>query len=153
MKPVFQQVVDSQKGDCMKAVIASLLEKSMEEVPNFIEFENWWAKKQEYLEENGYKEVCTLWNPNPPNGGKVLEKYSLDSIKNYEGIGGYFYASVNSPKFHETGGTHAVVIDKDFNIVHDPNPNYKGLKIYSKSDVIQYNGILYVTIIEKIKEQ
>ena len=154
MKPVYQQVIDRQKGDCMKAVIASLLEKEMDEVPNFIEFgQKWWTEMNEYLQKNGFKEKCMLWNPNPPTGGKVMEEYSLDALKNYEGVGGYFWASVNSPKYHDTGGTHAVINHKNINIVHDPNPHYKGLESYPKSDVIQYNGILYVTIIEKIKTE
>jgi hypothetical protein len=43
------------------------------------------------------------------------------------GYNGYFYASVPSQTFSDV--THAVIVDTDLNIVHDPNPNQLALNL------------------------
>lgn len=43
------------------------------------------------------------------------------------GINGFFFASVPSQTFKCV--THAVIINKDLKIVHDPNPNQLALKL------------------------
>lgn len=67
------------------------------------------------------------------------------------GVNGYFYCSVLSPKYFswEHMGTHAVICDKNFNIVHDPNPEYKGIKSYPLASIIGFNGIIGVYNIRK----
>lgn len=41
MKKVFQTIVDKDHGNCMQAVVASLFELELDDVPNFIEMESW----------------------------------------------------------------------------------------------------------------
>lgn len=154
MKRVYQQVVELDKSDCMRAAVASLLGEELENVPNFIEYGFKWGQVfDEYIRERGYKEKEFLYNP-IMYGSDVLPDYSLDRIGEFDGVGGYFYASVSSPKYNPSGEldgiTHAVIIDKDFNIVHDPNPEYNidGLK-YPRHD--KYNGVRQVIVIEKIQ--
>ena len=75
-------------------------------------------------------------------------------------INGYFFASVFSPtlfdkeEYDKKGNskTHAVVIDKKFNIIHDPNKNNINVKKYPLSDEIKYNGIVRVFVFEKYEE-
>ena len=153
MKKVYQQNVNSLNGDCMRAVVASLFEERIENVPNFIEYgHEWWLVFEEYFRDKGYKQSIALYNP-IMYSKNILEEFSFEQLKNYNGVDGYFYATVNSPTFNPdgdlTGTTHAVVIDKNFNIVHDPNPNYKNEKrLYPLHD--KYNGIRSIEVFEKI---
>ena len=149
MKKVFQQNTTAGHGDCMRAVVASLFEDDIKNVPNFIEIKDWWQEFLNYISNKGYLFKGLRYNLIKFN--TTPEDLSLETIKSSEGINGFFFATVFSPKYNQEGEfngvLHAVVIDKDFNIVHDPNPNYKDLKEYPKHD--QYNGILYVTLFEK----
>ena len=43
-----------------------------------------------------------------------------------------------------------MLVDKNLNIVHDPNPEYQDVK-YPLTDEIGNNGILEIWVIEKIK--
>lgn len=152
MKKVYQQNVSNVNGDCMRAAIASLFDEEIENVPNFIENgTEWWNIFENYFKSKGYKEVTYLYNPVMWPG--VLPEFSLDRINDFKGVNGIFYGSVCSPTYNPNGDlsgiTHAVLIDKNFNIVHDPNPNFKDIKItYPLHD--KYNGIRQIEIFEKI---
>lgn len=152
MKKIYQTIIDPQIGNCMQAAIASLFDEELENVPNFISFgDNWYWEYIEYIKSKGYRLISeTLYNEKlSPD---VINELSFKTLQNYEGINGLFYASVYSPKYNPTGklgGTsHAVLIDKDFNIVHDPNPNNIGIK-YPHSEY--YNGIITIELYEKIQ--
>lgn len=150
MIPVFQTVVDKTKGNCMQAAMASLFEVELEKVPNFIEYEHWFHPFYEFIKEQGAEYDGCLYN-----GDKVLKEFKPEQIKNYPGINGFFYASVYSPKYYDPNTpegrntTHAVIIDKDLNIVHDPNPAYKGLKHYPCHEQMGHNGILHIYLINR----
>lgn len=164
MNPVYQTIVDPGKGNCMQAAIASLFEKKLEEVPNFIEYpDNWFSIMWDFIRKQGYdyrgmlhnKNYNTLMKPTDQCFRDVKwHKSSIITPKNlykYEGVNGYFYAGVFSPKYFnwERQTTHAVIIDRDYNIVHDPSPAYKDLKRYPLSNLLKYNGIIDVYLIEK----
>ena len=115
MKKVYQTTVDKDHGNCMQAVVASLFDLELNEVPNFIEINKWFFEMEKFFESHGYTDICNIYK-----GRHGLEE--LKKIAKFDkGVNGYFYATVNS-KFFE-GVTHAVVVDIDLNIVHDPNPN------------------------------
>lgn len=38
MKKVYQEIISDTNGDCLRATVASLFDKDLEEVPHFIEF-------------------------------------------------------------------------------------------------------------------
>jgi hypothetical protein len=64
-------------------------------------------------------------------------------------VDGYYPATViSSYTTKKRFVTHAVVIDKDFNVVHDPNPAYQ--KKYPYAEKLGYNGIIGVTLFEKV---
>lgn len=152
MTPVFQTIVGpvdaeaGKKGNCMQAVVASLFDLPLQEVPHFIEHnEEWFQVFYNFLDEQGYALKGYLYN-----GDKVLPEYSIaQNLHKMEGVNGYFYGVVDSPLFHETGGTHAVIVDKHGNIVHDPNPAYTKDQLYPRHDVIGLRGLKSVYLIEK----
>ena len=119
MTPVKQTRNDSLYGDCLRACIASVLDKPLIDVPNFMLFEHhWWsalimwlglhALKVEYIESE------------PPKD----ENYYVTSLKF---------------KRHGKGISHAVVMHKG-NVIHDPwnniNYDHKDSKIHGYYNLI-----------------
>jgi len=138
----------------MQAAIASLFELPLEEVPEFVKLEDSHHHLIQFAYEKGYEFYGTLYN-----FINSLEKYrTIKNLKKekYTGIDGYFYACVYSPKYYKyceeqdniLQVTHAVIIDKNYNIVHDPNPNNINV-VYPRADVLGYNGIIDVFLIDK----
>ena len=166
MKKVYQTIYGKPYGNCMQAAIASLLEKERDNVPNFIEYgEEWLTEIEKFIEDNGYEfveeapylynykdkflrfptEYCFSEEPSFNNNTDISE------IKKYDGVDNYFIASVYSPKLFDFDewAQHVVIIDKDYNIVHDPNRKYKKIKEYPFSKLIGYNGITDIWNIRK----
>ena len=145
MKKVYQTIVDKHKGNCMQAAVASLFEVSLEEIPNYIEIgRGWFSTMQETYKERGYS-LCPF---NPHRDIKLTKEL----LKIDGGINGYWYASVVS-KFYGEDVTHAVIINKNMKVVHDPNPNNKTTK-YSLKDIISIDmckGNWHITIEGKIE--
>lgn len=128
MKKVYQTIIDSENGDCMQAVVASLFELELDALPNYVEHENWGELFDKTYAENGYPDYVYFDTRN-------LSLKLIKEILEYDGgINGFFYATVMSQTLK--GVTHAVVIDKNCKVVHDPNPNQLALKL-NWSDVRQ----------------
>ena len=162
MKPVYQKVIDKDNGDCMQAVMASLLELPLEEVPEFITFgRKWFSTLYEFVGKHDFKydgmvhnkKYQALFNMSADcfKKPKFHSSTIISKKKLYKenGINGFFFASVLSPKYADLKNmeTHAVICDKDYNIIHDPNPNYKNLIQYPLANIIGYNGIVGVCLI------
>lgn len=164
MKKVYQTIVDEGHGNCMQAAFASLFDLEFKEVPEFIEMGDKWFKPfWNFLDEHGYKYDGMLWNkyynmlwhtkkdcwekPKYRRSGIITPK----RLYKEEGVNGLFYAGVLSPKYFSWGArndtTHAVIIDKDYNIVFDPNKEYENLYQYPLAPLLRYNGIVDVLII------
>lgn len=168
MKKVFQTITDSGHGNCMQAAMASIFDMELEDVPNFIEFKNWFEPMKQFILERGYKYEGMLHNKQfsfltSPTYECFHEKkwykpaiMTRKKLYKHEGINGLFYASVLSPRFFNyTSGftaTHAVIIDKDYNIVHDPNPAYQEILCYPLADLLKYNGIISLDIINPVSK-
>lgn len=161
----YQEVVDADRGDCLRACVCSLLNLSISEIPNYFDAPNFHEAFMKSLSDNGYSLITHLWNPNNwylthPNGScfeenRYIKEYSLEALGSYQGVDGYFIGAVISPNNFSWGlgpldHTHAVIIDKDFDIVHDPNPNYKDIIRYPFSRELGYNGVYVVYVIEKL---
>ena len=100
-------------GDCWKACIATLLGVTdYDSVPHFVAHEDWWGETHSYV-----------WTQT----GKVLQKWR-DPKFIPEGLE-FFIGTGPSPRgdFH-----HAVIVDREGNLVHDPHPS--GLGILSVED-------------------
>lgn len=166
MKKVYQDIISSVNGNCRAACLASMLEIELSEVPDLhSEDGNRFHKlTEEFLKSKGYLIGNQLFNfdfqrlIHPDSDVFKLDSYiehgGLEFNKNYSGINGYHLATVCSPanfKWHEFN-FHAVVIDSEFNIVHDPNPRYRKILNYPFAKFIGYNGIVSITPIDKITE-
>lgn len=161
MKKIYQTIVDKDKGNCMQTAIASLFNLKIKDVPDFWECESFWGGVIEFILSRGCKWKGTLYNENLEyyeGQGKVTGKHTLANLKKYKGIDGYFTASVFSPKYYDKSKpkgeqtTHAVIIDKEFNIVNPVNKGYKGLKDFPLHEEIGYHGIIHVSLIERGEE-
>lgn len=97
----------------MQAAVATLLDLKLEEVPNFISLteELWHTAFIKFFKKHGYS-----WQGNC--------KFEPDLYWNFEekhAINGHFYASAPSRTFE--GRSHAIIVDLNAKVVHDPNPN------------------------------
>jgi len=162
MIKIYQTIIDKGHGNCMQAVIASLFDLPLEVIPEFIECKDGWFSllynfvKEHDAEYHGMRHnrnYTTLWHPTDQcfkserwHRRSIITKKCLYKEK---GINGLFFASVLSPKNFtwSNNTTHAVIIDKDFNVVHDPNPEYEKILKYPLSNILKYNGIIDVWII------
>lgn len=162
MRKVYQRIIDPGHGDCMQAAIASLFDDEYENVPPFIELGNNMSKAfDEYVDSKGYYLKKQLHNYKfqllmDPTGECIKKpafnkKYVLNHLNLNDGIGGYFYCAVLSPKYFSWQDMcmHAVICDKNLNIVHDPNIAYKNILAYPLSSLIDCNGIAYLYCFEK----
>ncbi len=117
MIKVYQTIIDKGHGNCMQAVVASLFELELNEVPNFIEFgkSRWHGELYHFFNSIGSYDICSIYKDR--HGTEMLKKIALFD----KGIDGFFYATVKSKLFEDV--CHAVVVDINLNIIHDPNPN------------------------------
>lgn len=146
----------------MAAVYATLLNLQLEDVPNFVTYgDAWFDHCNSFLSGHNYEYSEYVINPNRPdvkhfNPDTNMFPTSLDGFDSFDG---YYDAVVISPGFFEPDKhdfmiedppmpLHAVVIDKDFNIVHDPNPGYEN-EPYPLADTLKFNGVIGVTIWSK----
>lgn len=140
----------------MQAAIASLIDLPLDSVPNFKDSgPHWHRDMYKFLWESGYEYKGAIRNPKDFGS---WGKDDLDKVaERSPGLGGYYFAVVYSPSFVDfnvfnTNGwpiTHAVIVDADCNIVHDPNPNNKDRVVYPGHLKLGHNGVLEVFMIEK----
>lgn len=121
MIPVDQLYNDPHRGDCMRATVASLLELELEQVPHFRLFDDgqWFDILVGYMKGCGYEYVA-VGNPKQKKGLQLEDS-----------IDGYFYAVVPSMNFENC--FHAVVIDMNGIVVHDPSDT----KLHMGRNVLQ----------------
>lgn len=130
MIPVYQTIIDPKIGNCLQAAIASLLDLSLEEVPNFItEKEGLSLSLGNFLLKRGYD-----FSGDAPKGhpvydhlilGKKYDNTQMIFDGPFPGVNGYFIVSGPSPRFK--GVSHAVIWNK-WGLVHDPVPEARGVE-------------------------
>lgn len=147
MTPIDQTIVDKGKGNCMQAVLASLFEQKFEDTIDVYDYSEreWVIPFMEWVESVGYEYEGVLNMFVNPTQGVTEESARLD-LATHENTGGYFYAAVNSRSFE--GVTHAVVIDLNGVVVHDPNPNKAWLGV----DTVATKELLYIYMFSKSKK-
>lgn len=96
---------DQQRGNCLQAVVASLLDLPLDAVPHFVQIDvdggpNWWNHLVDWLWRRGH---ALYGDPLP---------------------GELHMASGPSPR---AAGIHHVVIYRDDDLMHDPHPDGTGL--------------------------
>ena len=129
MKKVFQEVVDNNIGDCTRAVIASILEVDMDMVPHFNKWNSkfpgyWFTIFTSFMYGLGWKYISSEHIIDVTRKEPLV--FPLDGS-----IDGYFYASVPSKTFENV--SHAVVMNTNGVVSHDPNPN----QLWSGENIIE----------------
>jgi len=133
MKPVFQEIIDPNKGDCFSACLASILECNLADIPKFAQRDGDLSKVNDWLTERGLAMV-SFKLPLRRNFA-----FGVMTSKTYA-IAGY-----KSPTFKNS--VHAVVVEIErggsrITVAHDPNPNTK--------QVTGYPFIVYVLTVADI---
>lgn len=125
MKPVKQAIAhDPAKGingDCFRAVIASLLELPIEEVPHFIhdgldDPNTWYVRLTEWLRPRG---LAYLEHDVSADGGEGWRKYFAGQNVN-------LYHAITGPSPRFKGEMHCVV-GRNGEVVFDPHPEASGV--------------------------
>lgn len=104
-----------QHGDCQRAVIASLLDLPISEVPHFLQIANgdaaiYYEELQKFCLSQGYAYLTI-------NACSGVAFFGLDDD---------VYHEISGPSPRGNGVYHSV-IGKGGNIVHDPHPSRSGL--------------------------
>ena len=103
MKPVDQTILGEPHGNCLQACVASILELALDDVPNFMEYEDWDGEFVKFMAGFGLEpvefNVAAGWTP-----------------------GGYHCALGETSR----GILHSVVAHGG-EVVHDPHPSKNGL--------------------------
>ena len=107
MKPVDQAVLNGPESDCLRACVASILEMALDEVPNFVEEDDWMDALARFVRPLGLQ-------PIPLDPGKATDDWAP---------AGYYIAVGRTVKERY----HAVVGYKG-QAVHDPHPTKRGLE-------------------------
>lgn len=135
VQPVDQAISCGGRGDCMRATLASLLGLELEAVPHFILLPErlWNYVFSMFLWALGWSyEGCMSYSKTEPNNLCLEDSFD-----------GYFYATVPSRNFE--GKTHAVVMDMNGVVVHDPSPTKK----YQGENVIETGCIEYWYLVKR----
>jgi hypothetical protein len=113
MIPINQTIFsgEEKRGNCLQACIASLFELKLEEVPHFLEYEDWDKALEDFIDTQGY-----FFEGRAP----FKEINNLQFID--EKLGGYIILGGEGPR----GFGHAVIY-KDGKLIHDPHPSEAGL--------------------------
>jgi hypothetical protein len=167
MKKTYQTIIEKGNGNCMQAALASLFNLELTDVPHFLSYgEDCFKVWHDFIKNHGYEQTGVLFNKNynrllAPTACCFKKEawyrpglLSITNLKKHGGVDGFFYASVYSPKYfnYKDGfmNTHAVIVDINCNVVHDPNPEYEKIIKYPLADLLKFNGILDVTLIKKL---
>lgn len=118
---------DKQRGNCLTAVVASLLDLPIEAVPNFVQDHvdhdadndpewDWWVRLNRFIRENGYamRYLRPVSAPDCP-AESVFPDPEPGEFYTVTGI------SPRDPRIHH------IVIYRDGELVHDPHPDRTGL--------------------------
>lgn len=121
MKEVKQTIIDTDRGNCLSACLASILELDIEEVPNFV-----WHFKNEFddavqlwLAARGYAWL-RIRMPKEIKTGDDIRFHALPRV--------LCLATGKSPRgdyYHSVVGE--IVDGYNFRLVHDPHPDGTGL--------------------------
>lgn len=129
MKPVYQQIINADRGDCMSACIASLLELPIEEVPKWQaeEYDRTPGKSAAYRDRDSHYAMLDWLH----GRGWALTIMLWNRLGDWRGTKDLnLIVSVPSQKF--PGVSHAVIIGfrsfenvnraYEWYVAHDPNP-------------------------------
>lgn len=133
MTPVHQEILCNRRGDCLRACIASILDRPLDHVPNFSEP----ARSQLdpiWMRGNGMAQVEAMYHWLRPQGLDLYETSSPDPFDPDWGYGEEYdpsFVIASGPSMMFAGSKHVVVAERYLSVddqawrarfVHDPNP-------------------------------
>ncbi len=126
-------------GNCMQATLATLFNIPLAEAFDVHDHNSkkgdWHLPFMNWLEKRG-RDLDTGY----PAG---THEHTIEMLNHSGDIDGYFYAVVPSVK--NELGFHAVVMDKQGNVVHDPHPE----KAYQDKNIVESHDLEYWFVLEK----
>lgn len=130
MKPVDQTIFGWPSGNCFAACVASILELSLDEVPNFmLNHETWFDDTYRWLAARGYTVLYV--KRDAVASGQVDPRPLIEA-------GHYFILGGLSPRGEHL---HCVIEHRNV-VVHDPHPSRAGLvSAWEDFMVILPNGL------------
>ena len=171
---VYQRKLSEDNGDCARCCVATLLNKTYEEVPDF-NTASWLEDLSDYLWNNGsdletvlknktfYDNLCSVklgcFDKNDKlKVTKALSKRKLSKLDGYVVknrklflglvLSANFYDDLSAPSDQIK---HMVICDSDCQIVFDPSVNGKDIVKYPFANIIGYSGL--VSVLEVVKEK
>lgn len=109
MKPIHQTLFGDKRGNCLQAAVASVLELSLDEVPNFSDWYKYtdWAKWiDEWTVPRGFYMIDVPVSTFISEDGELYKPH------------GYHLLNGKSPR----GDFYHVIVCKDGKKIHDPYP-------------------------------
>lgn len=145
MKPIDQTDISKDSGTCMQAVLASLFERPLSETINVMDYqeEDWHIPFMEWIDKSTKYQYAGVVNAHSDKA------QTLNALNSMYAVGGFYYGVV--PSRNHDGVTHAVIIDRQGIVRHDPNPDKKwqGVNVVDSGDLIYWyeftpkNGFVY----------
>ncbi len=134
MKPVYQSIVTPPNGNCLQACIASILELSLSDVPNFVTHKDWVFALVQFCEHLGLRPVFL-----DRRGGFVGKNMGYGQW--------YSVVSGQSPR----GDYLHAVVAYDGEVIHDPYPSGGGKLLSIKDEIVfvAMNPALFVHVAQE----
>lgn len=104
---------EGNPGDCIRAAVASMLSAAYEDVPHFAQHVGWWDCMRRWARDRGGDFACVT-----PERGTIRH--------HVEGPADGLVALGCGPS-PRGQFWHAVLVDADLELVHDPHPSGAGL--------------------------
>jgi hypothetical protein len=133
MKPVFQTIIDSKRGNCLSAGLASVLELPIEQVPNFIadHGEDFQKAVNDWLAPQGLAWLRIIMPreipATPDHLGRGRHPDSGDELRFHPMPETECLATGKSPRGEWCHTVVGKLVDFNFIMVHDPHPDGTGL--------------------------
>jgi len=115
MKKVYQTETAAGKGNALQACVASIFDKNLEEVPNFIEFKSYAVAIADYAHQHF---ELTFVKINLPNGEMDFEVQNSPLV----------LAAGKSPRGNFKHVVVGKIIGKQIELAHDPYLNGEGIE-------------------------
>ena len=115
LRKIYQTEFEKNKGNALQACIASIFDKAIDEVPNFIELPNYADGISDFVQQNFQ---LTFVKINLPNGVLDFE------VKHNPLI----LAAGKSPRGNFKHVVVGCIVGKTIELAHDPFPNGEGIE-------------------------
>ena len=119
---------DDETGDCLAACVASIMELTLDEVPDFCSLpvkarKSWVQQMDEWFEARGWGIVYTDKVDPYPSIHNCTTIINLRNPEPFQHMVHSVVGEVGKKTYKRLKGSDAVMIQESFKIIHDPHPN------------------------------